>query len=426
MREIEIEAISIGRSNDRPTGEMNVEKSKTDLSSESEVASGLRDVEPGPLRVPAEIDDATSPPVAGVDVVSINETDGTSFIDRSPTIEGPCAPSRKLRRKPRVDRQRGKRQAPVVAAETRVVGDVAETSESDAADESGADVLTASTDGGLPSEGSVRHAGDARDGSSSAASETSTIEGRAKTSETSAESVPRAPKSERSTLDRAPAKGEEVVFEAARATAAGSSVEGQPRTARKRPKDSLKSSLGRKVESSIERILEENADRYPWLQPIEAWIADRCKHSSVAASYRLADAADRASRQDLASAAEAPTYDFKFTPATGENEEPRLEGRVIEHLRRLGGRTGVGGSRSYRVAPAVPATSAQNNGDDNASNASIVVDRGDILELKEVKRHDLLDKLKDNVKEKMEDIHRVAVNVNIVFLIHVYNICIPI
>ncbi|KAH0560827.1 multiple C2 and transmembrane domain-containing protein isoform X2 [Cotesia glomerata] len=36
-------------------------------------------------------------------------------------------------------------------------------------------------------------------------------------------------------------------------------------------------SMERIIEDRVERILEEKADKHPWLQPIETWIVDKCK-----------------------------------------------------------------------------------------------------------------------------------------------------
>ncbi|XP_011057567.1 PREDICTED: multiple C2 and transmembrane domain-containing protein 1 isoform X2 [Acromyrmex echinatior] len=205
---------------------------------------------------------------------------------------------------------------------------------------------------------------------------------------------------------------------------------------KRKAKDSLRSSLRRKVdlierilEDQVERIWEENVEKHTWLQPIETWITDHRRPSG----YTLTDcqldtdATDSLTdiNQDIISES---TYDFKFTPAKGEDEEPKIESRLMEnrrtvrndeqrteskiteHWRRLRNRTAS--SRSDQVEATSPITQLNNqevvfsdtgNVEDNAN--VLNVDSG-ILEVKEVKRHDLLDRLKDNVKGKMEDIHR--------------------
>lgn len=197
-------------------------------------------------------------------------------------------------------------------------------------------------------------------------------------------------------------------------TAEGSSKTGKGSGVEKRKaKGLLKSSLKRRIESMerrlenrVERILEENVERHPWLQPIETWIADRYGPAiSHIATHR---------QQDLGCdvAPPMPVYDFKFTPATGENEEPEIESKVIERLRETRKARYLMSSQFESTSPNMSkcedaSPQAGMNGEENAS-ASI--DPNPLEVEKEAKRHncDLLDRLKDNVKEKIEDIHRVA------------------
>ncbi|XP_077271712.1 multiple C2 domain and transmembrane region protein isoform X5 [Temnothorax americanus] len=203
---------------------------------------------------------------------------------------------------------------------------------------------------------------------------------------------------------------------------------------KRKAKGSLGSCLKRKVdlierilEDQVERIWDENVEKHTWLQPIETWITDHRRPSS---NYTLmhsqpVDATDNATDVNRDAMPE-PTYDFKFTPATGEDEEPKIESRltegrraaradeprienkITEHLRKL--RKRAVSPKSDRFEPASSLNTQLNKQEivspyveDGKKNPIVL---SDVLEVKEVKRHDLLDKLKGNVKEKMEDIHR--------------------
>lgn len=191
----------------------------------------------------------------------------------------------------------------------------------------------------------------------------------------------------------------------------------------KRKKAKLKSSMERKMESieriledHVERTLEENMEKHSWLRPI----VDHCKPSS---SYTVTHCQDDIN-EDVVS---EPVYDFKFTPAATADEEPKIESgplenrratridepkierRVIEHFRKL--RNQSGSPKSSRFESANSTTQlkkqeASSHVENEEENTNVLINPS-ILEVKEVKRYDLLDKLKDNVKEKMEDIHRV-------------------
>lgn len=208
--------------------------------------------------------------------------------------------------------------------------------------------------------------------------------------------------------------------------AEGSSAEDKSRMKKRKAKNFLRSSLERRVEkvleNHVERIWEESLEKHPWLQPIDTWIADRRSSSSLMQQ--------RQQNQDVVAPKE-PTYDFKYTPATKENEEPtiesgpmenpaagidesKIESRVIENLRRLRDQRAAGSSKPNRFEPAnliaqlKKQDAASSRADDGMENANVLIDPV-VLEVKEVKRHDLLDKLKDNVKDKMEDIYRVVI-----------------
>lgn len=217
--------------------------------------------------------------------------------------------------------------------------------------------------------------------------------------------------------------------------AEGPSSEGLSRIKKRKEKGSLRNSLRRKVdlierivEDQMERIWEENMEKHTWLQPIETWIVDHYKPSSNNAFTRCQsiDASNNSTEVNR-DPIPKPTYDFKFTAAKGEDEEPKIESRledrltarvdeprteskIGEHWQRL--RNRAGSSKSDRFEPG--SSIAQLNKQDIVSphvgngeeGPSVPNDHG-VLKVKEIKRHDLLDKLKDNVKEKIEDIHRV-------------------
>ncbi|XP_076623680.1 multiple C2 domain and transmembrane region protein isoform X2 [Colletes latitarsis] len=167
----------------------------------------------------------------------------------------------------------------------------------------------------------------------------------------------------------------------------GLSIEKPAKVKEKRTIGSLKSSFEKKMgsvermlEDHMERILEENVQKHPWLLPIEAWIVDRCK---------VSESAKRSS--------EDSSYDVRFNATENETEEKRLESRA-EILKKpkkdspKSERTGFdAGQLISRLRKNEEANVAKVDG---------------APEAKDAKHQDLFDKLKDNVKEKMEDIHR--------------------
>lgn len=213
----------------------------------------------------------------------------------------------------------------------------------------------------------------------------------------------------------------------------------------KKKKAKLKSSMERKMESieraledHVERTLEENVEKHSWLQPIETWIADHCKPSS---SYTVTHCQHDVNEDVVPE----PVYDFKFTPATTADEEPKIESgllenqamrmdepkierRMKEHFRRLRNRTGSPKSsrfESANLSTQLKKQEAPLHAENEEEITNMLINPG-ILEVKEVKRYDLLDKLKDNVKEKMEDIHRVYIHIKrrifFFFISKIYNI----
>jgi len=189
----------------------------------------------------------------------------------------------------------------------------------------------------------------------------------------------------------------------------------------RKAKGILRSTLERKVEAiekivedRVERIWEQNVEKHSWLQPIDAWIGDHCKPS---ANYTIAHCQD-----DDRSAA----YDFKFT-AAGQDGEPTivsgtridssLESRITTQLRRLRDRAGS----SSRFEPASARLRKQENPPRarEEDKPKVLIDP-DVLEVKEAKRYYLLDRLRDGVREKMEEIQRVAVIEIVLYLYELY------
>ncbi|XP_012538193.2 multiple C2 and transmembrane domain-containing protein isoform X3 [Monomorium pharaonis] len=205
----------------------------------------------------------------------------------------------------------------------------------------------------------------------------------------------------------------------------GPSTESLSAIKKRKAKGSLSNSLRRKVdlierilEDQMERIWEEKLEKHTWLQPIETWIADHRKPSS---SYSLThsqpdDASDNLTDIKKEVMPES-TYDFKFTPAKQEGEEPKIEsrltenlrtsrvdeskieGKVTEHWRRL--RNRAVSPKSDRAEPTSSNTQLNKqeievtHGEENSNDPGI-------LEVKEVKRPDMLEKL----KEKMDEIYK--------------------
>jgi hypothetical protein len=210
-------------------------------------------------------------------------------------------------------------------------------------------------------------------------------------------------------------------------TEVGSASRSGSRLKKRKPKGMLRSTLERKVEAierivedRVEQIWEQNVEKHSWLQPIDAWIVDRCKPSS---NYTITHC-----QGDDRNAA----YDFKFTPAAEQDgeptivsgtriDDPSLENRIITQLRRL--RDRAGSSPRFEPARMSARLRKQENLRVREEDSPNVLIDPDVLEVKEAKRYDFLDKLRDNVKEKMEDIHRVAIiEANIVLYLYGLNL----
>ncbi|CAL7935855.1 unnamed protein product [Xylocopa violacea] len=176
----------------------------------------------------------------------------------------------------------------------------------------------------------------------------------------------------------------------------GLSIERPARNKEKRTIGSLRSSLERKIGSverimgdQMERIWEQRVEKHPWLLPIESWIVDRCRASgtySVLQDRRNSGGESVEKKLEEKTRVE-PSYEFKFTAASEAKDEGRIESR-LEHLRKPERSRVDGGNSILRL---------KRNEQSKEEGAG---------EAKDAKHHDLLDRLMDNVKEKMEDIHR--------------------
>ncbi|XP_011266477.1 multiple C2 and transmembrane domain-containing protein isoform X3 [Camponotus floridanus] len=351
--------------------------------------------------------------------IAFNKIDET--VDKSFDIE---RPPRRLRRKLPMDQQQYQPLAelnPIISKQKFETEDTDNTNTESEADENKNDVLASDNNvfENIPHEENSRE-------SSSLTDEKSKIQEASAVKGLVPKSISETKKTESNTTENEKSKLERAsaMIEVWKTRVVEASIE--KRSEIKRKKAKLKSSMERKMESieriledHVERTLEENVEKHSWLQPIETWIVDRCKPSS---SYTVTHCQQDVN-EDVVS---EPVYDFKFTSATTADEEPKIESgplenrramrideskierKVIDHFRRLRNRTGSPkSSRFESVSPTAQlkkqeVPSHTENGEENTN----VLINPDILEVKEVKRHDLLDRLKDNVKEKMEDIHR--------------------
>ncbi|CAL1686037.1 unnamed protein product [Lasius platythorax] len=360
--------------------------------------------------------------MSNTDIVS-NKIDGPS-IDKSFDIE---APPRRLRRKLPVD-QRKRRPVevlnPTVSKQKFETDDTDDTDTESVADESrNDDILT--TDGNIFEN--IQHEENSRE-SSSLVDEKSKIQQAPATEESFAKTIAETKETgsntveiEKSKLERASA-----MLGAWKTRMAEASIE--RRSGIKRKKAKLRSTVERKMESiertledHVERIWEENVEKHSWLQPIDTWIVDHRKpSSSYAVTYCQGDA-----NEVEPDVVPEPVCDFKPTMTADEEpkiesgsmenrrattiDESKIERRVIEHLRKLRNRAGSPKSDRIESANLTAQLKKQeaipSHEETGEENPNVLIDPG-VLEIKEVKRHDLLDKLKDNVKEKMEDIHR--------------------
>nr|XP_033183932.1 multiple C2 and transmembrane domain-containing protein isoform X5 [Bombus vancouverensis nearcticus] len=200
-----------------------------------------------------------------------------------------------------------------------------------------------------------------------------------------------------SSLENLARKAENVGEDSSTNRIEGLSIERPVRSKEKRTIGSLRSSLGRKMgsverilEDQIEKIWEEKVEKHPWLLPIESWIVERCRPSGTYSI--LHDRKNSGLKMEEGRLSEKEqSFDFKFTAPEKKDEEGRIEIK-LEHLKRP--------ERSaFETANLISRLR-------KSSSEQSKVEEQEVLDAKDVKHHDLFDKLKGNVREKMEDIHR--------------------
>ena len=187
------------------------------------------------------------------------------------------------------------------------------------------------------------------------------------------------------------------------------SIERPVRGKEKRTIGSLRSSLERKMgsverilEDQVEKMWEQNLEKHPWLLPIESWINERCRSSSGTRSVVQNERNSGLEVEDGESGEKQRSeqnYDFKFTRSEEKDEEGRVEIK-LDHLKKP---ESDGVNLISKLKRSLPSEQSK-------------MENQEVLVMKDVKHHDLFDKLKDNVKEKMEDIHRVDWDVSFFFL----------
>ncbi|KZC04883.1 Multiple C2 and transmembrane domain-containing protein 1, partial [Dufourea novaeangliae] len=197
----------------------------------------------------------------------------------------------------------------------------------------------------------------------------------------------------------------------------GSRIEGlsieKPIVKEKRTIESLKSSFGKKIgsverilEGHVEKILEENVEKHPWLSSIENWIVDRRIHS-FGEKMAIDDRRNNAATETTTGSAnersriEPPDFEIKFTAAANEHEEPKIECRV-ENPKKI--RRAVSPKPVFDAAHLI-ARLKKSEFSTTREDTNMTRPEG-FVEVKDARHPDLFDKLRDNVKEKMEDIHR--------------------
>ncbi|XP_015190815.1 PREDICTED: multiple C2 and transmembrane domain-containing protein 1 isoform X3 [Polistes dominula] len=173
-------------------------------------------------------------------------------------------------------------------------------------------------------------------------------------------------------------------------------------------KNSIDKKLGsveRKLEDRVEKILEDNIEKYPWLIPIENWIIDRYKSDDKSHSKKIQDTCRT----------KGTTYEFKFITADGANEEPKIESILKEKpkrgIRRLPSTKLKRSSIDEQTIISHFKSMDESFRSHSAEDVSVIGNRPtnseEMLTLKEVKPNNpRFDRFVVNVKEKMEDIHR--------------------
>ncbi|XP_046822719.1 multiple C2 and transmembrane domain-containing protein isoform X5 [Vespa crabro] len=164
-------------------------------------------------------------------------------------------------------------------------------------------------------------------------------------------------------------------------------------------------SVEKKLEDRVEKIWEDNIEKHPWLIPIENWIIDRCKSDTNDKSH-----VKKTQETNLKGTA----YEFKFTVAEGDNEEPKIESVLKEKSKRKIRMDSPKLERSSVDEP-IAISHLKNlekpfrshSAEDVSTIGNRLTDSEGFLRLKEIKPNNpLLDRLMDNFKEKMEDIQR--------------------
>ncbi|XP_060832810.1 multiple C2 and transmembrane domain-containing protein isoform X2 [Bombus pascuorum] len=199
-----------------------------------------------------------------------------------------------------------------------------------------------------------------------------------------------------SSLENLARKAENVGGDSSTNRIEGLSIERPVRSKEKRTIGSLRSSLERKMgsverilEDQIEKIWEEKVEKHPWLLPIESWIVERCRPSGTYSVVHDRKNSGLKMEEGRLSEKEQ-SFDFKFTAPEKKDEEGRIEIK-LEHLKR----SERSGFETANLISRLRKSSEQSK-----------VEEQEVLDAKDVKHHDLFDKLKGNVREKMEDIHR--------------------
>lgn len=373
------------------------------------------------------IDDASKVDAISEIHIMSNTNIASNNIDRAPIDKSFAidAPPRRLRRKLPVDQRECH---PVVILNPTVSKQKFETDDIDTenvVDESRkGDVLT--SDGNFFKN--IQHEENSKE-SCSLTNERSNIQQTAAIEELFAKTISETKEARSSTVENEKSKLERAsaMIGAWKTRMAEASVERRSGIKKKKAKlRNTKRKMERKMESiekiledHVERIWEENVEKHSWLQPIDTWIGDHCKpSSSCTVTYCQRDV-----NQDV-----VPEPAYNFTPTMTAEEpkiesepmenqraamidEPKIEIKVVKHLQRLRNhRAGSPKSNQFESANLAEQLKKQEivpSHETGEENPNVLIDPG-ILKVKEVKRHDLLDKLKDNVKEKMEDIHRVV------------------
>lgn len=147
------------------------------------------------------------------------------------------------------------------------------------------------------------------------------------------------------------------------------------------------------VEDRVERILEDNVGKRTWLQPIDAWIAERCMSKINSTRGYESDGEVKAST----SMEEGINLDAATLL------EIKHGSKVVEQLKRLRRRSE---SRDESKEEPVVVVGEEEFSEFPPVDLELTTATS-MIELNDVKRQDFMDKIKDGFKEKMEDLHKV-------------------